>query len=38
MLTKALCNMHVFIDGDYNKENLSRLRLYCTPAATQKLC
>ena len=38
MLTVTLYNMHIYIDADYNKENLSRLDLYFTSADTQMLC
>ena len=36
-LTKTLGNLHVYFDGDYNIDNLSRLPLYITTASTQML-
>ena len=38
MLTKTLYNQHIYIDADYQKEDLSRLRPRCTPAGIRLLC
>ena len=38
MLSKMICNMHIYIDSDHKKEDFSSLRLYCTPAGTRLLC
>ena len=38
MQTKTLYNLHIYIDGDYRKDNFARMRLYCTPAGTHLLC
>ena len=37
MHTKTLYNLFIYIDADYQKDNFSRLRLYCTPADTPLL-
>ena len=38
MQTKALYNMHIYINADDIKDAFSRLRLYYTPACTHLLC
>ena len=38
MHTKTLYNLVIYIDADYQKEDFSRLRLYCTPAGAHLLC
>ena len=37
MHTKTLHNLLIYIDADYQKDDFSRLRLYCTPAGTHLL-
>ena len=37
MHTKTLYNLLIYIDADCQKDNFSRLRLYCTPAGTHLL-
>ena len=37
MHTKTLYNLLIYIDADYQKDDFSRLRLYCTPAGTHLL-
>ena len=37
MLTETCYNVHIYNDADYNKANLSRLRLYFTPGDTKML-
>ena len=37
MQTKTLYNLPIYINADYKKDDLSRLRLYCTPAGTHLL-
>ena len=37
MQTKALYILHIYIDADYKKHTVSRVRLYCTPAGTHLL-
>ena len=37
MHTKTLYNLLIYIDADYQKDEFSRLRLYCTPAGTHLL-
>ena len=38
MLSKTWYNLHIYIDVDYKKPDLSRLRLYCTRAGTHLPC
>ena len=38
ILTKTLHNLHICVDADCDKDNLSRLRFYFTTAGTQMLC
>ena len=35
--TKSLYNLLIYIDADYQKDDFSRLCLYCTPAVTRLL-
>ena len=37
MHTKTLYNLLIYIDADYQKDDFSRLRLYCTSAGTHLL-
>ena len=37
MHTKTLYNLLIYIDADYQKDDFSRLRPYCTPAGTHLL-
>ena len=37
MQRKTLYNLLIYIDADYQKDEFSRLRLYCTPAGTHLL-
>ena len=37
MLPKTPYNLHNYFEADYNKDDLSRLRLSFTPADTQML-
>ena len=37
MHTKSLYNLLIYIDADYQKDDFSRLRLYCTPTVTHLL-
>ena len=37
MHTKTLYNLLIYIDADYQKDDFSRLHLYCTPAGTHLL-
>ena len=37
MHTKTLYNLLIYIDADYQKDDFSRLRLYCTSARTHLL-
>ena len=37
MQTKTLYNLLIYIDADYEKDDFSRLGLYCTPAGTHLL-
>ena len=38
MPAKTLCNLNIYIDAEYKKEDFSRLRLYRTPAVIHLLC
>ena len=37
MHTRTLYNLSIYIDADYQKDDFSRLCLYCTPAGTHLL-
>ena len=37
MHTLTLYNLFIYIDADYQKDDFSRLRLYCTPAGSHLL-
>ena len=37
MHTKTLYNLLFYNDADYQKDDFSRLRMYCTPAGTHLL-
>ena len=37
MHTKTLFNLLIYIDADFQEDDFSRLRLYCTPAGTHLL-
>ena len=38
MQTKALYNLHIYLDADDTKDAFSRLCLYYTPECTHLLC